>query len=448
MFFGYSNDIICTHGFKVMAAFITTARITCLVAGINAYCMLTKKFDKYLSTLGSCNRPENFEHLVGTIVSFQVSKYFREGWPVLAWCIQCSFTFCRTVIGWILHLFDRDMMITEMAVKNALDIFCDVQVVTGAAIMIAGSVQKESLTFYHQKIIINYWFLTLNLFWLARAGIINESGEEDAWHYWTRLVAILAASVLSIYYQLATLPRQNDQWATYTSGFCFISHDKSGYYQIFLWLAGLILFAAYTFCEMLAGVMAIHSSLVAGTTSQNTNFMDQLSKFMDGSEKKWHKKYQTWVESQLYIPIPESLELAPWSAARHASYSNKISAPTNYSMPTREQRFKASFLRWPIKGFLNFPLFIEWCLLRFFALVAWGDDHSMAVILGLFGFAAWNSYDLIDLKLSNVDLATDESGWGFGQVLPLALLGLILLNIMDAVQSELPKTDVHLLEIY
>jgi hypothetical protein len=42
-----------------------------------------------------------------------------------------------------------------------LDILCDVQVVTGTAIMIAGSIQKESLTFYHQQIVISYWFLTL-----------------------------------------------------------------------------------------------------------------------------------------------------------------------------------------------------------------------------------------------------------------------------------------------
>jgi hypothetical protein len=167
--------------------------------------------------------------------------------------------------------------------------------------------------------------------------------------------------------------------------------------------------------------------------------MDQFSKFMDGLEKKWHKKYQIWVASQLYVPIPESLELVPWPVVRHASYADGIFAPSDYSIPTREQRFKTRFLRWPVKGVLESPLLIEWCFLRFFALVAWGDDHSMAVILGLFGFAAWNSYDLIDLKLSYSDLATDESGWGFGQILPLALLGLILLNIMDAVKSELPK---------
>jgi hypothetical protein len=445
MFCCSSKIFSCAHGFKVMAAFIATAWITCLVAGINAYCMLTRKLDKYLSTLGSCNRPENFERLVWTIVPFEVPKYFAEGWPVLAWCFHCLFIFCRTIVAWILHLFDSNMVVTEIAVKNALDILCDVQVVTGTAIMIAGSIQKESLTFYHQQIVISYWFLTLNSFWLARAGIINESDEEDAWHYWTRLVVIFATSILSIYYQLATLPRQNDEWDSYTRGFCFIYHDKSGYNQIFLWLAGLILFAAYTFCELLAGLMAKLSSLVAGATSRNPNLMDQFSGFMDGLEKKWHKKYQSWVESQLYIPLPESLELVPRPVARHASYADGIFAPSDYSIPTREQRFKTKFLRWPVKGILNFPLLIEWCFLRFFALVAWGDDHSIAVILSLFGFTAWNSYNLIDLKLSNSDLATDESGWGFGQVLPLALLGLILLNIMDSVQSKLPKILIWIL---
>jgi hypothetical protein len=141
MFCCSSNDVKCTHGFKVMAAFIATAWITCLVAGINAYCVLTKKLDKCFSTLGSCNRPENFEHLVWTIVPFQVPEYVAEKWPVLVSCIQCLFIFCRTVIAWILHLFDRNMVVIEIAVKNALDILCDVQVVTGTAIMIAGSIQ-------------------------------------------------------------------------------------------------------------------------------------------------------------------------------------------------------------------------------------------------------------------------------------------------------------------
>jgi hypothetical protein len=151
LFFNYMYSRFQGHG-----GFHSDSVDACLVAGINAYCVLTRKVDKYLLTLGTCNRPENFKHLVWTIVPFQVPKYFAEGWPVLAWCFQCLFIFCRTVIAWILHLFDRNMVVTEIAVKNALDILCDIQVVTGTAIMIAGIVQKESLTFYHQQIVINY----------------------------------------------------------------------------------------------------------------------------------------------------------------------------------------------------------------------------------------------------------------------------------------------------
>jgi hypothetical protein len=79
---------------------------------------------------------------------------------------------------------------------------------------------------------------------------------------------------------------------------------------------------------------------------------------------------------------------------------------------------------------------VEWAILRFFALWAWGDNNSITIILVIFGFAAWNTFDLIDLKLSNADLATDESDWGFGQILPVVLLGLILLQILDAIQGE------------
>ena len=53
-----------------------------------------------------------------------------------------------------------------------------------------------------------------------------------------------------------------------------------------------------------------------------------------------------------------------------------------------------------------------------------------------FGFPAWNTYHLFDIKPSNIYLAADESAWGFGQVLPVVPLGLILLNVLDSVQSE------------
>jgi hypothetical protein len=65
-------------------------------------------------------------------------------------------------------------------------------------------------------------------------------------------------------------------------------------------------------------------------------------------------------------------------------------------------------------GVLNFPIFIEWGFLRYMELVAWGDPQSITIVLAFFGFAAWNTYDLIDLKLLNTYLVVDESALGFG----------------------------------
>jgi hypothetical protein len=55
----------------------------------------------------------------------------------------------------------------------------------------------------------------------------------------------------------------------------------------------------------------------------------------------------------------------------------------------------------------------------------------------LFGFLSWNTYNVIDMKLSNMSLVPDETAWGFGQVLLLALLGLILLNLLDSAQGNM-----------
>jgi hypothetical protein len=92
--------------------------------------------------------------------------------------------------------------------KASLDILCDIQVVTGTAILIAGFVQINTMTFYHQQFVINYWFLTLNSFWAARNSNLGQSEDKDNWHYWTRNAAILCTDVLSAAFQVIIVPQQ------------------------------------------------------------------------------------------------------------------------------------------------------------------------------------------------------------------------------------------------
>lgn len=419
-------NVASTEISKVMVAFIATAWITCIAAAINAYCGLSKKFDRYLSTHGTTDRTENFLNIVRTIVPFDIPESLATSRSLLALCRRYLAHCCYKAVTFVLDLFDEEMPRTAKIARSSLDLLCDIQVVTGTAIVIAGIVQKDSATFYHQQFVMNYWFLTLNSFWAARAGDLNENEDDDNWHYWTRLFAIFATVVPSTYYQWVTIQRQKRDWNSLYSGLCFITHDKSGFKQSYVWIAGLILFAVYLFFLLLAAL-----------TSRSPTWMDSLSKWTTDLENRCHKKYKDWTKSKLNKPISQGINLAALPAPQHTSLGSSNQQSVASCISTTERRFKKSktlhYTAWVV---LNFPLFIEWCFLQWLALMAWGDTQSIAIVLALFGFAGWNTYDLIDLKRSNAYLATNESAWGFGQVLPVVLLGLILLNILDVVQSE------------
>ncbi|KAH8753404.1 hypothetical protein BGZ57DRAFT_731286, partial [Hyaloscypha finlandica] len=91
-------------------------------------------------------------------------------------------------------------------------------------------------TFYQQQFVMNHWLFTLNLFWAARAGSLNYNEDDSVWHHWPTVVAIFVTCVLSVSYQWFTILRQHRDWDDLNSGFCFISHDKTGYAQNYIWI--------------------------------------------------------------------------------------------------------------------------------------------------------------------------------------------------------------------
>ncbi|TAQ88358.1 hypothetical protein B7494_g3301 [Chlorociboria aeruginascens] len=150
----------------------------------------------------------------------------------------------------------------------ALDTLCDMQLVTGTAILIAALVQVNTMSFYHQDLVVDYWFLTLNSFWASRAGYLNLEKDNKDWRFWTRTVAILITDILSVAYQLIIVPRQYKQWDPFRSGYCYIYHDKSVYGQNYLWISGLTFYALYLLLVISDGL----TSKVFGLSS----WMDRL----------------------------------------------------------------------------------------------------------------------------------------------------------------------------
>jgi uncharacterized membrane protein (DUF485 family) len=229
-----------------------------------------------------------------------------------------------------------------------------------------------------------------------------------------------------------TIPNQKDEPDPLTSVFCFIYHDTSDYQQSFFWVAGLIIFAAYVLLPLLSG-------LTARLIGFDKSWMDIARGWTSEQQRDYHRRYEMLRFSTLNKPwgVGE-FELHPPAGTSpldhpHIGLPHSVT-PTLTTKPRYEHRLQ----QYVTIVILYVQFFVAWAFLRFFAIWAIGDEDSITIILALFGFAAWNTYDLIDYKLSNADLETEESDWGFGQVLPMVLLGLILLQNLDSIQGECP----------
>ena len=74
--------------------------------------------------------------------------------------------------------------ILRKAASRLLGSLCDLQIVTGLGIVIAGFAQMPGIAFYHESLVASAWWLTINSFFAAR--IIYE--EENPVKYDTRTV--------------------------------------------------------------------------------------------------------------------------------------------------------------------------------------------------------------------------------------------------------------------
>lgn len=317
------------------------------------------------------------------------------------------------------YLFRKDHPRVKLFAKFSLDILCDIQVVTGTAIMISGLVRLQAMSFYHQQFVLNYWFLCLSSFWAARAGVLNNQHDLDAWHYWTRTFAIFCSLVLSGAFQVIVLPKQDteghaSEWNPLRSEKCYLSHDQSIYRNLYFWLAGTFLYAGYL------GVL-----LLSGLTTWRWDYMENLKKKVREREAGYWdaviRLRDRWMEQIVSSSMSSINPLM-------VSHLPTTIIPTTIHIPIPRQ-----ILRLFVYLIFNTGLFLWYIFTVFLDLIAWGDSDSILLVLAYFGFASWNTYNIIDHKNSNRALLTEsETEWGFGQVLPMGMLGLVALNCLDA----------------
>ena len=164
--------------------------------------------------------------------------------------------------------------------EKLLGPLCDIQIITGSGIIIAGWAQIKSIDYYHEELVIAYWWLTLNSFWTCRSSYFDPDPTEDKIRIFVQQVTILCSCVLGLSFQGYTLLRE-DTWDD-DGGPCCRFLDGS---NAIPWIAGLSLF-----CLALISVMF-----------KRTRFLNRWHlgsiEFVDTKISQWHEKtIRQWSE--------------------------------------------------------------------------------------------------------------------------------------------------------
>lgn len=135
---------------------------------------------------------------------------------------------------------------------------CDLQAVSGVAIMIAGFAQWHTITFYHEQLVMYYWWLTLNSFWVARIHYMNLDSTGEPWLLRVRRFSVLFSCILAIIWQIRIFYRESNHWND-IDGPCYRFLDGT---SVWPWVGGLILFS-----------VALSSSLFEKTRFINNRYI-------------------------------------------------------------------------------------------------------------------------------------------------------------------------------
>jgi hypothetical protein len=321
-----------------------------------------------------------------------------------------------------------------LGAEDLLGPLCDLQAITGAAIVIAGFSQWQTITYYHRELVGSYWYLTSNSFWSARraymykavksarapvggplirtpasgtstdkastgatqtdAITIKMSEANNDWTVWrvyTRRVFIVISVTLGIAWSTSSAILEIHGWDESDPSRCYEYNDATyndrGKYYNGVMLVGLFFY-----------------------------FVSLLLSFVD-REGKVATKYHALSERVLKVPEDKLCD-----------YVEAVKKQRGGFNLSNSQLWLA--LLWGL---------VYWAVRIIRVIIAvwsYGDSHSPEFFLFYYLFLSWNTWDIIMLKVLNEHLVDDETKMGFGQVLPLVLLVQIGLNIVDICKGK------------
>lgn len=266
---------------------------------------------------------------------------------------------------------------------------CDVQIITGIAVLVAALAQYKKLTFYHAQFAVQFWWMTLNSFWVSRIDYTRNTPEMATARASVRRVALWLSVALSIVLQVIIAKREKANWDPTRPGRCYVSDSTgTGFGQNLFWLAGTVIY---------------FTSISLGLFSGSRKWFDENvnAKIVPSIKATQQWARESWTDTKTY---------------RSEKHSTILGLGIRY-----------------IRTFLYILAWITWFLFCLFVTV-WCAGNSAALFeLGLYSiFAGFLTWWIVFLKVQNKPLIRgDETRFTLGQTLPLLLFILVAIHSVD-----------------
>ncbi|KAI6589071.1 hypothetical protein MCOR12_008906 [Pyricularia oryzae] len=276
--------------------------------------------------------------------------------------------------------------------REFLGTLCDLQILTGLAITIAGWTQHATISYYHQQLVLAYWSLALNSFWAARVQYLdvdskNDDGTET--RDTIRCIAVLCNCLVALTFNIHVEIREQQAWDD-DGGPCYNFLDGT---SSLVWTAGVALLC-----------IAITVFICPGTRFLIVNYL----RLLEGGKnflQSWYKGEVSFLGCKICTPCTQSK-------------------------------------RWKRAMWLGEKCIAGVVLIIYFAVIQWLDIWSYGYgfygvnWVAYFGFSVWSTLDVISLWRLNIPLVVgDEGKWGFGQVIPQLMILAVIFPAFDILRE-------------
>lgn len=265
---------------------------------------------------------------------------------------------------------------------------CDIQIITGTAMVITGLATYSKITFYSEQFVVNYWWLTLNSLWVSRVDYTTSNQAYAGLRYDLRRLAILASVLMSTIFQGLVAVRESRDWDPTVRGHCYVSTGLGGndYGQNLFWLTGTALYGLILLVTLTTGC---RNWLDARVMSRLEPSLVTMSGWVVDS----------YANIYAYVASQDRL---------HHSRARRVVTVTVMAMKTGS--YALAWLTW-------------WFLVQFLSIWSSGNGSFVVELVVYSVFAGFATWWIIYLRVQNSTLAQgSQDRWTFAQALPIVLI--------------------------